>query len=131
MIFASRTAKTQNLDEHTKSVLENSLKKTFAPEFLNRLDDVILFNNLSKSDIEIIIEIELKKLKERVKDLNYTLKLTKKAKAHIAQKGFDNLDDTWVPCSQPECIFVLHQQAPRPLHRFNFRKRTAHDISPG
>ena len=85
----STTSKKENLDEHTKSVLENSLKKTFAPEFLNRLDDVILFNNLSKEDIDIIIDIEIKKLKQRIKDLNYELKLTKKAKDYIAKKGFD------------------------------------------
>ncbi len=85
----STTSKKDNLDEHTKSVLENSLKKTFAPEFLNRLDDVILFNNLSKADIDVIIDIEIKKLKERLKDLNYELKLTKKAKNYIAKKGFD------------------------------------------
>ena len=85
----STTSKKENLDEHTKSVLENSLKKTFAPEFLNRLDDVILFNNLSKEDIDIIIDIEIKKLKKRIKDLNYELKLTKKAKEYIAKKGFD------------------------------------------
>ena len=85
----STASKKENLDEHTKSVLENSLKKTFAPEFLNRLDDVILFNNLSKEDIDIIIDIEIKKLKKRIKDLNYELKLTKKAKEYIAKKGFD------------------------------------------
>ncbi len=85
----STTSKKENLDEHTKSVLNNSLKKTFAPEFLNRLDDVILFNNLSKEDINIIIDIEIKKLKTRIKVLNYELKLTKKAKDYIAKKGFD------------------------------------------
>jgi len=85
----STTAKKNNFDEHTKSVLENSLKKTFAPEFLNRVDDVILFNNLSKNDIEKIIDIELEKLQERVKDLKYSLKLSKKAKLYITEKGFD------------------------------------------
>ena len=85
----STTAKKNNFDDHTKSVLENSLKKTFAPEFLNRVDDVILFNNLSKKDIEKIIDIELKKVQKRVKDLKYSLKLSKKAKLYIAEKGFD------------------------------------------
>ena len=85
----STISKKENLDEHTKSVLEKSLKKTFAPEFLNRLDDVILFNNLSKENINVIIDIELKKLKKRLKILNYDLKLTKKAKDYIALKGFD------------------------------------------
>ena len=85
----STTAKKNNFDDHTKSVLEKSLKKTFAPEFLNRVDDVILFNNLTKNDIEKIIDIELKKLIKRVNDLKYSLKLSKKAKLFIAEKGFD------------------------------------------
>jgi ATP-dependent Clp protease ATP-binding subunit ClpC len=68
---------------------ENALKKTFAPEFLNRIDDVIVFNALEKEDIDLIIEIELKKLYSRVKDLGYSLKLSDKAKAFIAEKGFD------------------------------------------
>jgi len=85
----STTAKKNNFDDHTKSVLEKSLKKTFAPEFLNRVDDVILFNNLSKIDIEKIIDIEVKKLQKRVLDLKYSLKLSKKAKLYIAEKGFD------------------------------------------
>ena len=85
----STTAKKNNFDDHTKSVLEKSLKKTFAPEFLNRVDDVILFNNLSKIDIEKIIDIEIKKLQKRVLDLKYSLKLSKKAKLYIAEKGFD------------------------------------------
>jgi ATP-dependent Clp protease ATP-binding subunit ClpC len=65
------------------------LKKTFAPEFLNRIDDVIVFNSLEKEDINLIIEIELKKLYARIKDLGYTLNLSDKAKAFIADKGFD------------------------------------------
>ena len=85
----STTAKKNNFDDHTKSVLEKSLKKTFAPEFLNRVDDVILFNNLTKNDIEKIIDIELNKLIKRVNDLKYSLKLSKKAKLFIAEKGFD------------------------------------------
>jgi ATP-dependent Clp protease ATP-binding subunit ClpC len=65
------------------------LKKTFAPEFLNRIDDVIVFNTLEKEDINLIIEIELKKLYDRVKELGYQLNLSDKAKAFIADKGFD------------------------------------------
>jgi ATP-dependent Clp protease ATP-binding subunit ClpC len=65
------------------------LKKTFAPEFLNRIDDVIVFNSLEKHDIDKIIEIELKKLYARVADLGYILNLSDKAKAYIAEKGFD------------------------------------------
>jgi len=83
------SAKTNQADEHSKSVIENALKKTFAPEFLNRIDDVIVFNALEKEDINLIIEIELKKLFGRVKDLGYTLILSDEAKAFIADKGFD------------------------------------------
>ncbi|RXR17301.1 ATP-dependent Clp protease ATP-binding subunit [Flavobacterium amnicola] len=83
------SAKTNQADEHSKGVIENALKKTFAPEFLNRIDDVIVFNALEKEDINLIIEIELKKLFGRVKDLGYTLILSEEAKAFIADKGFD------------------------------------------
>ncbi len=82
-------AKISQADEHSKSVVENALKKTFAPEFLNRIDDVIVFNPLEKEHIDLIIEIELNKLFARIKDLGYTLNLSTKAKAFIADKGFD------------------------------------------
>lgn len=82
-------AKVAQAEDHSKGVIENALKKTFAPEFLNRIDDVIVFNSLEKDDINLIIEIELKKLYTRVKDLGYTLTLTDKAKTFIADKGFD------------------------------------------
>ena len=65
------------------------LKKHLLLSFLNRIDDVVVFNNLEKEDIDIIIDIELEKLVARIKDLGYTLKLTKKAKNFIADKGFD------------------------------------------
>jgi ATP-dependent Clp protease ATP-binding subunit ClpC len=82
-------AKIAQADDNSKSIIENALKKTFAPEFLNRIDDVIVFNALEKEDINLIIEIELKKLYARIKDLGYELKLSDKAKAFIADKGFD------------------------------------------
>ncbi|MDI1317786.1 ATP-dependent Clp protease ATP-binding subunit [Flavobacterium sp.] len=82
-------AKIAQADDNSKSVIENALKKTFAPEFLNRIDDVIVFNPLEKHDIDLIIEIELKKLFGRVSELGYTLNLSDKAKAFIADKGFD------------------------------------------
>jgi ATP-dependent Clp protease ATP-binding subunit ClpC len=78
-----------NAEDNSKSIIENALKKTFAPEFLNRIDDVIVFNALEKEDINSIIEIELSKLFARVKDLGYTLKLSDAAKAYVAEKGFD------------------------------------------
>ncbi len=78
-----------NAEDNSKSIIENALKKTFAPEFLNRIDDVIVFNALEKEDINKIIEIELSKLFRRVKELGYSLNLSDKAKAFVAEKGFD------------------------------------------
>ena len=82
-------AKTAQAEDHNKSVIENALKKAFAPEFLNRIDDVIVFNALEKHDIDKIIDIEMAKLIVRVKDLGYNLSLSEKAKDFIAEKGFD------------------------------------------
>ncbi|PQJ32696.1 Clp protease ClpC [Nonlabens arenilitoris] len=76
-------------DENTRSVIEGALKKTFAPEFLNRIDDVIVFNALERDDIHKIIDIELVKLFERIKGLGYHLTLSETAKDYIADKGFD------------------------------------------
>ena len=79
-----------NQEENTsKSVIINALKKAFAPEFLNRIDDVVIFNNLKINDIHKIIDIELKKLFLRIEEIGYTIKLSKKAKDFIAEKGYD------------------------------------------
>jgi ATP-dependent Clp protease ATP-binding subunit ClpC len=75
--------------EHSSVVIQKALKKAFAPEFLNRIDDVVMFNPLTKKDIHKIIDIELKGLYERVKNLNYHLKISTAAKDFIANKGFD------------------------------------------
>ncbi|MCK0134162.1 ATP-dependent Clp protease ATP-binding subunit [Arenibacter sp. S6351L] len=83
------SAKKAQADTHQKSVIENALKKAFAPEFLNRIDDVVVFNALEREDIHRIIDIELKKLYLRIKDIGYDLQLTDKAKDYIAEKGFD------------------------------------------
>lgn len=82
-------AKSAQADEHTRSVIEGALKKSFAPEFLNRIDDVVIFNALERKDIHSIIDIELDKLLKRILDLGYTLDLSDKAKDYIADKGFD------------------------------------------
>jgi ATP-dependent Clp protease ATP-binding subunit ClpC len=82
-------AKNAQTDEHSKGIIENALKKAFAPEFLNRIDDVIVFNALEKHDIDKIIDIEMDKLYARVKDIGYTLQLSEQAKDFIADKGFD------------------------------------------
>jgi len=86
--FGTSAQKSQE-SSNARSVIENALKKAFAPEFLNRIDDVVVFNNLEKEDIDKIIDIELSKLLERISELGYTLKLSKKAKSFIAEKGFD------------------------------------------
>jgi len=83
------SAKKLQADEHTKGVIEAALKKTFAPEFINRIDDIIVFNALEKEDINQIINIELEKLYSRIKDLGYNIALSDKAKEFIADKGFD------------------------------------------
>jgi ATP-dependent Clp protease ATP-binding subunit ClpC len=81
--------KKEQAEQYSKSVIENALKKAFAPEFLNRIDDIIVFNPLEKKDIDLIIDIELSKLYKRIEDLGYTLKLSTEAKDFIAEKGFD------------------------------------------
>jgi len=83
------SAKLSQAEEHSKGVIENALKKAFAPEFLNRIDDVVVFNALEKEHIDQIINLELEKLYKRVADLGYTLKLSEKAISFIADKGFD------------------------------------------
>ena len=86
--FGTAAKKSQE-DEHTISVIQNALKKTFAPEFLNRIDDVVIFNALEKKHINEIIKIELQVLVNRINDLGYSLKLSKKAIDFISDKGFD------------------------------------------
>lgn len=83
------TAKESAADDHAKSVITGALKKSFAPEFLNRIDDVILFNSLKREDIHKIIDIELEKLFRRVTDLGFSIELTDNAKDYIADKGYD------------------------------------------
>ena len=82
-------AQEESKDENQKFVIQNALKKAFAPEFLNRIDDVVLFNSLAREDIHEIIDIELKKLFTRVEDLGFSIELSEKAKDYIADKGFD------------------------------------------
>lgn len=86
--FGTQSKKDQQ-DSISKSVIENALKKAFAPEFLNRIDDIVVFNALERENIHKIIDIELQKLYQRVKELEYSLILTGEAKDFIADKGFD------------------------------------------
>ena len=82
-------AKKDGKDEYSRSVIENALKRSFAPEFLNRIDDVIIFNSLERHDIHKIIDVELKKVFKRIEDMGFTIELTEKAHDFIAEKGWD------------------------------------------
>jgi ATP-dependent Clp protease ATP-binding subunit ClpC len=75
--------------EHSRGVIQKALNKTFAPEFLNRIDDVVMFDQLSKDSIKSIIDLELKGLFGRIIALGYKLELTPEAKDFIADKGYD------------------------------------------
>ncbi len=85
----STNAKQSTADEDAKAVIQSALRKTFAPEFLNRIDDVVLFNSLDQKDIHRIIDIELKEVYARIKTLGYDIELTDTAKNFIGEKGFD------------------------------------------
>ncbi|KAA5546666.1 ATP-dependent Clp protease ATP-binding subunit [Adhaeribacter rhizoryzae] len=85
----STKAKQENLDDIMRGTISNALKKTFSPEFLNRLDDVIVFNSLGREDIHKIIDISLSKLFKRLETLGYKIELTDKAKDFVADKGYD------------------------------------------
>lgn len=85
----STSSRKDSADDQTKGVIEKALKKTFAPEFLNRIDDVVLFNTLKQEDIFQIIDIELKHLYGRVETMGYNINLTDPAKKYIAEKGYD------------------------------------------
>ena len=83
------TARDQNKQDLEKGVIQSALKKAFAPEFLNRIDDVVLFNSLKRADIHEIIDIELKGLLSRVAELGYEISLSEEAKDFVADEGFD------------------------------------------
>jgi len=85
----STTSQKAQAEDIEKGVIESALKKTFAPEFLNRVDDVVIFNTLEKKDIIKIIDIELEKLTKRISKLGYQMNLTKKGKDFIGEKGYD------------------------------------------
>ncbi|GAB4132676.1 MAG: ATP-dependent Clp protease ATP-binding subunit [Bacteroidia bacterium] len=83
-------ARKESSDELAKSVIEGALKKAFAPEFLNRIDDVIMFNSLTREDIHKIIDIELDKLLGRIAQMGYNIEISEKAKDFIVEKGYDS-----------------------------------------
>ena len=85
----STAAKRTSKANFARGVIENALKKTFAPEFLNRVDDVVIFDSLELEDIHKIIDIELKDVFKRVEELGFTVQLSDEAKAFIVEKGWD------------------------------------------
>jgi len=86
--FATQ-AREENYKKNTDSIIKNALKKAFSPEFLNRIDDLIMFNPLNRNDIHKIIDLELLKLYDRIHTIGYKIRLSKKAKDFIVDKGFD------------------------------------------
>ncbi|MFL9483713.1 ATP-dependent Clp protease ATP-binding subunit [Chitinophagaceae bacterium LWZ2-11] len=83
-------ARVQNQEESNKAVIEKALKRTFSPEFLNRIDDVVIFNSLSKENIFSIIDILMKAVTKRLANLGFALELSPEAKDFIADKGYDS-----------------------------------------
>ncbi len=86
--FATK-ARTEAAEDDSKSVIQNALKRTFSPEFLNRIDDIIIFNSLDQAEIFKIIDISLNDLYKRLADMNLQLELSAEAKKFVAEKGFD------------------------------------------
>ena len=86
--FATAT-RVQNAEDNNKAVIEKALKRTFSPEFLNRIDDVVIFNTLSKENIFNIIDILMKGVTKRLQNLGFSMELTLEAKEFIADKGYD------------------------------------------
>jgi ATP-dependent Clp protease ATP-binding subunit ClpC len=82
-------AKEESREENSKAVIQNALRKAFSPEFLNRVDDMIMFRNLSREDIHKIIDLELDKLYSRITNLGYQIELSSEAKDFIVEQGYD------------------------------------------
>jgi ATP-dependent Clp protease ATP-binding subunit ClpC len=82
-------ARQESSEDHNKGVIQNALKKTFSPEFLNRIDDVVVFNSLEKEHINKIIDISLKGLMQRLNTLDFEFYVSEEVKDFVATKGFD------------------------------------------
>jgi len=87
--FSTKAKEQSSSSDYSRSIIEKALKKAFAPEFLNRIDDIVMFNSLSRADIHKIIDIELSGLYERIRNLGYTIRISPAAKDFIAEKGYD------------------------------------------
>ncbi len=86
--FATST-KVANSEDNSKAVIEKALKRTFAPEFLNRIDDVVVFNSLTQEDIHKIIDLVMVNVMNRLSAIGFKIELTDKAKTFIGEKGYD------------------------------------------
>ncbi|MDZ7877104.1 MAG: ATP-dependent Clp protease ATP-binding subunit [Saprospiraceae bacterium] len=86
--FATK-ARQESVEDSSKTVIQNALRKTFSPEFLNRIDDVVVFNSLSKEDIFKIIDLTLRGVKNRLATMGYKLQLSEEAKEFLSEKGYD------------------------------------------
>ena len=86
--FETSAQKAQT-EEYEKSVIKKALKKTFSPEFLNRIDDIIIFNSLDKKHMLKIMDIELDKVVKRIKKLGFEINISTKAKEFLVDKGYD------------------------------------------
>lgn len=82
-------SQSESRDDNAKAVIQNALRKVFSPEFLNRVDDIIMFKSLGREEIHKIIDLELVKLVKRIETLGYTLNLSEQAKDFIVDKGYD------------------------------------------
>ncbi len=85
----STAARQENYNKNIQKVIQDALSKQFAPEFINRLDDIIIFNSLKREDIHNIIDIEIKHVYKRLEDMKIHLTLDNTAKDYIADKGWD------------------------------------------
>ena len=86
--FGTEALKAQE-SKNIRNTIEKSLKKAFSPEFLNRVDEIVIFNSLEKEDLKKIINIELQNLLKRIKDIGYDVKISSKAINFLCNKGFD------------------------------------------
>ena len=87
--FSSKLLKANEAD-NKNAILKKELKKHFPPEFLNRLDDIVIFNSLKEKEIKEIVKLEMGKLQQRMVELGYNLKLTRSIKDFLATTGFDD-----------------------------------------
>ena len=125
--FSTEAKKTKESDDR-RGVIQNALKRAFAPEFLNRIDDVIVFNSLKRDDIHRIIDLELSKLFGRIESLGYGIKLTDAAKDFLVERATTN-SSVRVPCAA-RFRSTSRTRSPRKSSMPNSKKATASKAMP-